>query len=238
LRARLRTQLLLLGHVTLLRLSLPLKQPLLALQFALRVSSLRSSSLQLLHALLQPIDSTLALGTLPRQRLALPLLCYLPLICCLSLLRCLSLLWRLPARLFALNASLLTLLLAVNSSVLALRASLLALRALLLTLHAVFLALGNRFRGGCGRTPRHGAVRRVRRNRGNPLRHGWVLDGARSGKSLRHLAGGNRKVGRSMGHEARTLHCGSVERRPGRPRHRRCGKVRYRHCRRPSTSSR
>jgi hypothetical protein len=65
LRARLRTQLLLLGQVTLLRLSLPLKQPLLALQFALRVSSLRSSSLQLLHALLQPIDSTLALGTLP-----------------------------------------------------------------------------------------------------------------------------------------------------------------------------
>jgi hypothetical protein len=72
------TQLLLLRQI---------KKPLLGLQLALGATPPPLLSLQLLHMLLQPINTGLALSALPRQSVSLPLLRQLlPLLCGFSLL--------------------------------------------------------------------------------------------------------------------------------------------------------
>jgi len=81
------TQLLLLRQITLLRRSFAFKKPLLGLQLALGATPPPLLSLQLLHMLLQPINTGLALSALPRQGVSLPLLRQLlPLLCGFSLL--------------------------------------------------------------------------------------------------------------------------------------------------------
>ena len=76
------TQLLLLRQITLLRRSFAFKKPLLGLQLALGATPPPLLSLQLLHMLLQPINTGLALSALPRQGVSLPLLRQLlPLLC-------------------------------------------------------------------------------------------------------------------------------------------------------------
>ena len=81
------TQLLLLRQITLLRRSFAFKKPLLGLQLALGATPPPPLSLQLLHMLLQPINTGLALSALPRQSVSLPLLRQLlPLLCGFSLL--------------------------------------------------------------------------------------------------------------------------------------------------------
>ena len=73
-RGRRHAQLLLLREIAFLRQLLALEEALLSLQRTLRLPALRFLRLQLLHVLLQAIDPGLALGTLARQRIALPLL--------------------------------------------------------------------------------------------------------------------------------------------------------------------
>ena len=71
---RLYSQSLLARQLALLQLLLAPQQPLLALQRPLRPPALRLFRLQPLHALLQAIDTFLALHALARKAVALPLL--------------------------------------------------------------------------------------------------------------------------------------------------------------------
>jgi len=71
---RRRSELLLPRKIALLHPLLARQRPLLGLKRALRPAALRPLRLQLLHALLQPIDPALAFGGLARQRVALALL--------------------------------------------------------------------------------------------------------------------------------------------------------------------
>jgi hypothetical protein len=208
---RLYSRLLLARQITLLHALLALEQALLCLQQlllrALLPQALRLLRLQLLYALLQPVDALLVLRALPRKDIALPFLRHL-----LELLRAL-----LPLALRLLRLQLLYALLQPVDALLALHALARKLVALplvqgLLQLLGALLALadplllrwGRAQRGRGARARRCGDSQCSRARGGSHLRrrtryHGrtlWRRSRRSAGAAGRAIAGGG--VGRAM----------------------------------------